>query len=168
MPGNFSIRVATPADEQAINAMLALSFATFMQNHYDEATLVAALPALSRVDTALLVSGTYYVAETLSGAIVGCGGWTRELPHQSASDPKLGHMRHYATHPDWARRGIGQAIFDLCKEDARSKGVRLFETHSSLNAQRFYAALGFTPVRDIDVQLRDGNSAPGVLMRCSI
>jgi len=168
MAESYSIRVATPADEQGINAMLALSFAAFMPHHYDEATLAAALPLLSNVDAALLVSGTYYVAEAMDETIVACGGWTRELPRCGAVDPQLGHMRHYATHPDWTGRGIGRSIFNLCLKDARAKGIKRFESHSSLNAQGFYAALGFVPVRVIDVELRGGNTAPGVLMQRSI
>jgi hypothetical protein len=51
---------------------------------------------------------------------------------------------------------------------ARSEGITSLECYSSINAEIFYSALGFTSVRCIDVQLGSQIMFPGVLMRRSI
>jgi len=38
--------------------------------------------------------------------------------------------------------------------------------HASLNAEGFYAALGFTAIHQIDVQVASGVSLPSMLMIC--
>lgn len=60
------------------------------------------------------------------GALTGCGGWTLQRP--GAPDEKvdvaLAHLRHFAVHPDWKRRGIVRALFDRGTGEARAAGVR--------------------------------------------
>jgi predicted N-acetyltransferase YhbS len=68
-------------------------------------------------------------------------------------------------HPDWTRRGIGRAIFSFCERAARAAGVIAFECYSSLNAERFYAALNFKRVRELDIELQPHVFLRAVLMR---
>lgn len=164
MPDKFTVRVATPEDRPAVRDLLAASFPVLMRPSYSAAMLADVLPLMTRANPALLASGTYYVAETVDGEIVGCGGWTREHPGTGVIEPGLGHIRHFATHPDWTKRGIGRAIYDRCEEDARASGIRRFQCYSSLNAEAFYAAVGFKAVKRIDVPMREGLKLPAVLM----
>jgi len=148
-----SVRVATPGDEAAVGKLLAATYPRLMAPGYEPDVLAAALPAMIKANPALLASGTYYLAETPEGAVVGCGGWTHDRPggaspETDASPPSdaAGHIRHFATHPDWLRQGIGRKLFERCAADAVSDGVRRFECYASLVAVAFYARMGFSVV----------------------
>jgi N-acetylglutamate synthase-like GNAT family acetyltransferase len=121
--------------------------------------LAPALELMTRANPALLSSGTYYVAESQGGILVGCGGWTREQPGDGNTKEGIGHIRHFATHPEWIRRGIGSAIYRRCETDARKAGIIRFECYSSLNAAVFYSALGFERICLVDIEM-----TPNVLL----
>ena len=164
----FALRIATPQDEASITELLETSYPELMSSSYDAAALVDALAVMTRASPALLASGTYYVAESEDQVTVGCGGWTRERPGTTETEPGLGHVRHFATHPSWIGEGIGRSIYSICEKQARSAGVQRLECYSSLNAVGFYAALGFRPVRRIEVHLSPSVRLPGILMERSV
>ena len=110
---------------------------------------------MTRAQPSLLESGTYYVAETTDGLVVGCGGWTRERPGSGEVQPGLGHVRHFGVHPAWARQGIGSLIYHRCVADAKAARVERFECFSSLNGEAFYSALGFTSLEHIDLKMSE-------------
>lgn len=139
-----------------------------MSSSYDADALADGLSVMTKANPALLSSGTYYVAESEQRTIVGCGGWSLERPGTTEIEPGLAHIRHFATHASWLGEGIGRSIYTKCAEHARSAGVQRFECYSSLNAEGFYSALGFRPVRNIEVQLSAHIKLPGVLMERSI
>ena len=82
--------------------------------------------------------------------------------------PELGHIRHFAVHPKWIGRTIGRSIFAMCEEQARSANVRRFECYSGLNSKGFYAALGFEPIRQMEISMGRGSKLTVVLMQRSI
>ena len=164
MRGEFRIRQATPQDEAAVSALLHASYPALMAPAYDAALLRAALPAIARANPALLASGTYFVAEAGAGRPVGCGGWTTERPGGGV-EPGLGHVRHFATHADWAGRGVGRALSAACETQARTRGVGAFECYASLNAEGFYAALGFETLGPMQVHLGPDLAFPALRMR---
>ena len=168
MPTEFEIDVATPADAAAVDALLAASYPVLMSPGYDAAVLAAALPHMTQSSPTLLSSGTYYLATAVTGDVVGAGGWTRERPGSGEVVPELGHVRHFATHPDWTGRGVGRAIYARCAEAARTAGVKRFECYASLNAEGFYTALGFTLLRHIEVPMGPVTTFPGALMMRSL
>jgi len=166
---DYAVRLATPTDEAAVSALLRASYPILMRSAYDEIVLGPALELMTKANPALLASGTFYVAESIDGVIVGCGGWTREPPpDEHKVEPNLAHIRHFATHPEWTKRGIGRAIYAVCEADARSAEIDSFECNSALNAEGFYAAVGFDSVRRLDVALEPGVVFPGVLMHRQI
>jgi len=139
-----------------------------MASAYDPVVLAPALKLMTRANPTLLASGTYYVAESTSGLIVGCGGWTWERPGTTIVEPALGHIRHFGTHVDWARRGVGRSIYQFGEDAARAAGVKTFEAYSSLNGESFYRALGFERVREMDLELSPQVRLRAVLMRRDI
>lgn len=149
----YVIRKSTIGDLAKVTALLQASYPTLMSTAYDPGILDPALKLITRANSSLLSSGTYYVAEAGSGAIVGCGGWSRERPGGEAETGAAAHIRHFGTHPGWARRGIGTAIFRRCEADARALGVEQFECYSSLNAEPFYSSLGFVRIAVLDIRL---------------
>ena len=163
---DFTIRVADPTDLDAVTELLEASYPLLLASAYDASLLDAALPAMTRAQPALLASGTYYVAVSPGGRIVGCGGWSRERPGSGETVAKLGHVRHFGTHPDWIRRGVGRALYERCAHDARRAGLARLECYSTLSAEPFYAALGFERVRHIEVAFPSNVEFPGTLMQC--
>jgi GNAT superfamily N-acetyltransferase len=162
---DYTVRIATLEDAAAANELLQASYPMLMASSYDEKLLAPALKLITKANPALLGSGTYYVAELSTRVLVGCGGWTRERPGTSTAEPEVAHVRHFAVHPDWTRRGIGRAIFGFCEHAARAAGVIAFECYSSLNAETFYRALGFKRIREMDIELQPQVVFRAVLMR---
>ena len=162
---DYRLRIATQKDAQAVEAVLKASYPALMAVAYDEAVLTPVLKLITQANTALLASGTYYVAESDDGLVVGCGGWTMEKPPGAPdATSSVGHIRHFGTSPFWTRRGIGRAIFCRCESSAKFAGVNELEVCSSLNAEKFYAALGFKRIKIISVAIGP-NQFPSVLMR---
>lgn len=168
MPSAFFVRVATPADADAVTELLGASYPVLMLTAYDEAELESALPLMTRANEKLLSSGTFYVAEQDDGRLAGCGGWTRERPGTGAVEDGLAHIRHFATRPEWIGRGVGRALYQRSEEDARCAGIASFECYASLNAEGFYLALGFRSVRKLELELVSGVTFRAVLMRRAI
>jgi len=139
-----------------------------MRLGYEPVLLSRALPLLTKANPMLLSSGTWYVAEVpgVDATLVGCGGWALQRPGapNEPVNPTVGHMRHFATHPSWTRRGIGRALFDRCVADAHVAGVSIFECYSSTVAEAFYRALGFKTVDPIELVLHEDLRVPGVRM----
>jgi N-acetylglutamate synthase-like GNAT family acetyltransferase len=148
--------------------LLESSYPVLMAAAYDEALLAPALRLMTKASVPLLASGTYYVAETRDGAIIGCGGWTRERPGTGTVEPGLGHVRHFGVYPAYTHRGVGRTIYRLCEAGARSAGVTVFECYASLNAEKFYSALGFESIHRMDLELQPGVTLPAMLMRRQI
>jgi N-acetylglutamate synthase-like GNAT family acetyltransferase len=161
----YVIRKSTIGDLAKVTDLLQASYPTLMRPAYDPGILDPALELIARANSSLLSSGTYYVAEAGNGAIVGCGGWSRERPGGDVETEAVAHIRHFGTHPGWARRGIGTAIFRRCEADARETGIQQFECYSSLNAERFYSSLGFVRISLLDIRLTREVTLPACHMR---
>jgi GNAT superfamily N-acetyltransferase len=161
----YALRVATPADAEAVTALLAASYPTLLAEAYAPDLLAATLPLMTKANPKLLASGTYYVAEVDGGSLAGCGGWTAEKPGSGEIAPGLGHIRHFATHPEWTRRGIASAMLVRCLEEAKVRGVTTMDAFATLSAEDFYRAHGFVPIGPIDVLMTPEIELPSVWMR---
>ena len=159
----ITIRLSRPSDFAAVDALLSRSFPSLVKADYPPSVVVTALPILSRANPALLASGTYHVAEDADGAILGVGGWTRAGP-RGGRRPGVGHVRHFATHRDWTRRGIGSSVMDRAIEQARGAGIRVLDCMSTRTAVPFYATFGFQTVGPVEVSLRPGITFPAIRM----
>jgi N-acetylglutamate synthase-like GNAT family acetyltransferase len=164
----ISLRQASPDDSAPVSALLAGSYPRLMAAAYDDALLLRVLPRITKANPSLLASGSYFIAETKPYAVVGCGGWTHEKPGSGETVTGIGHIRHFATDAGWTDRGIGRSIYDRCEMQARTAGIKTFECYSSLNAEAFYAALGFAVIDRIDVPMGDGLFLPSLHMRRQI
>ena len=156
----FATRVTGPEDAHAVGELLRSSYPVLMRPAYG-GSLSAVLDVLTRPSPALLGSGTFYAAENGQGYMVGIGGWSGERPGDAALEPGLAHLRHFATHPDWCRRGVARLLYETCEANARKAGIEVLECYSSFNAEPFYAALGFVSVARIDVPMGGGRAVLG-------
>jgi N-acetylglutamate synthase-like GNAT family acetyltransferase len=168
MAGDLKIRVAQPKDATRIDALLQACYPPLMAGSYKAGLLARVLPLMTRSNPALLCSGSYYLAEMVSGEVTGCGGWSFGQPGSGDLVQGLAHIRHFATHPDWTRRGIGRALFERSARDAKAAGISRLQAYSSLNAEAFYRAVGFKTLRPVEVELLPGLMLPAVLMECAL
>ncbi|MGF1615561.1 MAG: GNAT family N-acetyltransferase [Gammaproteobacteria bacterium] len=127
---HYTITIARPEDRMALSVLLQTSYPELMKPAYEPRVLAAALEAMTVANPALLASGTYYVAESATGELIGCGGWTRRAPAADAASSGIGHIRHFATHPAWVRQTIGRAIYAVCQQQASGRGITLLLRHS--------------------------------------
>jgi GNAT superfamily N-acetyltransferase len=149
---DVTIRTATPEDATLLTELIAASYRTLAGGQYDPARLAAAMPLMSKANPKLLESGTYYVVE-VDGVAAACGGWTFGKPGSGETEEGVAHIRHFATHPDYLRRGLARLLLDMCVEEARSRGAHTMRSQSTLPAERFYASAGFRSLRPIEVEM---------------
>jgi GNAT superfamily N-acetyltransferase len=175
------VRPASLDDKEQCAALIALSFSSLLRDHYTGACLERCLPLISSPNEYLLTCGTWYVAQhPETKQILGCGGWTPEEPkterqlnkiilHTSSSMP-IPHLRHFASHPAYARQGIAAAIWKRCHDDIKKYFAELgsfptLEVYSTITAQSFYSSLGFETIEHLTVPLPNGADFPAILMR---
>ena len=163
MQNDIMVRIAGPGDRDAIEMLLEASYYALFKSGYDQPILDAALPIITRANAVLLSSGRFYMTEAGTFA-TGCGGWSVERPGTGEIESGLGHIRHFAVHPDWLRRGIGRAILQRSVDEARLIGLVRLECNSSLVAVDFYAAHGFQDAGPNVTDLGDNLFLPGRLM----
>ena len=163
MPVDHTVRTAGPGDSNAIETLLKASYFALFKSGYDQATLDAVLPIITRANPVLLSSGRFYMTAAGTRA-TGCGGWSIERPGTGEIESGLGHIRHFAVHPDWLRRGIGAAILQKSVDEARRIGLGRLECNSSLVAVDFYAAHGFQDAGPNVTDLGNNLFLPGRLM----
>ena len=164
----LGLRIATPDDRDAVALVLGSSYPRLWTGVYPPELLERALPLTTRPNPELLGSGRYYLVETESGEPAGCGGWSSNPPDRSDDDRSRAHIRHFATHPAFLRRGVGRLIYERCEADARAAGFTLFEAYASLNGEAFYASLGFRRLELIETPMPGGVRFPAVRMERSI
>lgn len=163
----MKIIVATPDDDEDINAVLTASFSSLLTAKYDDILLTSILPRVTRINPILLTSGTYYMAID-DDKIVGCGGWTHEKPGTTEIVPGEAHIRHFATDPAQIGKGIARALFEHSKACAKKEGIHTLVCYSTLNAELFYKSLGFEKIEFFDLDMGDGLTFPSILMKAEI
>jgi GNAT superfamily N-acetyltransferase len=158
--GSITLRSSTGRDYEAIDAMLSRSYPKLLKNDYAPSVMVTAVPLISRANPALVRSGTYYVAETSDGQIIGAGGWTLSPQGRGAAE-----VRHLVV--DWRhqRQGIGRRLMMGIFAEAQLQGIRRIEARATRTAVAFYEAMGFDSLGQVLVPLRPGIDFPAVAMR---
>jgi GNAT superfamily N-acetyltransferase len=158
--GSITLRSATGRDFQAVDTLLARSYPRLLRNDYAPSVMVTAVPLIARANPALVRSGTYYVAETSDGEIIGAGGWSF-----ASSNRAVAEVRHLVV--DWRRQrqGIGRRLMMGIFAEAQLQGVRRFEARATRTAVSFYEAMGFESLGQMIVPLRPGIDFPAVMMR---
>jgi len=165
----FAIRTGVPTDLAALDALLARSYPILLKPDYPPSVMVTALPLIAQANPALLRTGTYFVAETPEGALVGAGGWTRAGPAgATAGRAGIGNIRHLVTDHRRLRSGIARAIMDRVFLSARAARVSRLECLSTRTAVPFYRSVGFEAIGEVEVALRPGIGFPAVAMRRDI
>jgi len=172
----ISIRIAQESDVPVLRHLIDASVRGLQTGDYSPEQIDAALRKVFGVDSQLIADGTYLAAETPSGEVVGCGGWSKRRTlyggdvwiarEDSLLDPKkdAAKIRAFFVHPNWARRGIGTLILVQCERAAMSAGFSRFEMGATLTGVPLYQARGYTALEDLTVPLGDGLELPIVRM----
>lgn len=160
----FTIRKATLDDRTAIAELIAISARHLSTDHYSNQQIEAAIASVFGVDSDLIEDGTYFVAES-DAKLVGSGGWSRRKTlfggdqfvdrDTGQLDPlrEPAKIRAFFVHPDFARKGIGRALLDVCEQEAAAFGFTELELMSTLPGIKLYEACGFTPVDPFNLDL---------------
>ena len=177
LPDGLRLRLATPDDGEAIQALMTASVAAIFPAFYDAEQTASGLQYIGVLDLALVEDGTYFVIEAPGGALAACGGWSRrdKLFNGAATtgvearllDPALepARVRAMFVHGDWTRRRLGTRILEACEDAARREGFSELALMATLPGLGLYRSWGFTEEQPQDLVMPDGVVIPGVAMR---
>jgi GNAT superfamily N-acetyltransferase len=173
------IRLATFQDIPELKKLLDLSVRGLSKEYYTSNQIDSALKYIFGIDTQLISDSTYYVVD-IDGIITGCGGWSmrktlyggdqhKEL-HDNLLNPIMepARIRAFFVHPDYARRGIGRQIMDVCEGQAKRHGFSSLELGATLPGVPLYKAMGFLEIDNIVEPLFDGEKLELVRMKKDI
>jgi GNAT superfamily N-acetyltransferase len=170
-------RLAKAGDIPALEAVMTAAIAELQRGFLSD-DQIAASRTIMGLDRQLIADGTYFVVET-DGRIAGCGGWSRRATlyggdHTPGRDAALldpatepARVRAMYTHPDFARRGVGALILELCEDAARAEGFTRLELMATMSGRPLYARAGYVEIEHI-VDDRGGAPVPLVRMGKSI
>lgn len=163
---NFIIRKAVSEDRTEIEKLIAESVRGLSREDYDARQIELSIKTVFGVDTELIADGTYFIAETEDGKLAGCGGWSKRKTLYGASvyshsrdsnllDPEsdAAKIRAFFIHPDFARKGLGTKILEMCEREAVAHGFRSAEMMATLPGVKLYAVRGYSCDEEVKVPL---------------
>jgi GNAT superfamily N-acetyltransferase len=166
-------RLATPSDIPALTVLMDQAIGELQKGFLSE-DQIASSRMIMGLDRQLIDDGTYFVVEC-DGRIAGSGGWSRRntlyggdhSPGRNAAllDPNKdpARVRAMYTSPDFARRGVGRLILDLCEAAAKAEGFTRVELAGTMSGQPLYKACGYEPIEAFE-DARGGAAVPLVRM----
>ncbi len=167
-------RKATRHDIPALRKLIDASARGLGRGDYSDSQIEGALKGAWGVDETLIDDGTYFLLEE-DTQIIACGGWsfrqTRFGSATSSEEPALdpikdaARIRAFFVHPEWARRGIGRQLLNLCEVEAMNSGFGKFELVATLGGQRLYESAGYQAGPPIEHELGEGLTITFVPMR---
>jgi len=164
--GDLSVRAACAADAAVMAAVLAAAYRRLLGIAPDDLLSSGAGDDHGEpqwIAPEILTGGRYFVAE-LDGQVIAGGGWSTTVPGGGAAEALgVGHVRDFATHPDYLRRGAARGILAATLESARTAGMTELVCVSTTVAAPFYAAHGF--VEEARSLIRMPGGAPMMVVR---
>src|ERR1700690_2135460 len=171
----LSVREARLDEIQILEELIARSVMALQGHDYTIEQRKGALGTIFGIDRQLIHDGTYYVVEAGS-EIIACGGWSRRktlfgsdaIAGKNDSELKpeqdAARIRAFFVDPNWARRGIGSRILEVCEAAARAYGFKKFELVATLTGEPFYRTKGFEVIERYTTLLPNGLNLPVVRM----
>jgi N-acetylglutamate synthase-like GNAT family acetyltransferase len=180
----FTHRLATEADLPAIRALMDVAIAEHLKAFLDPAQ-VELSKSIMGLDTQLIADRTYFLIEEEGShgetRLAGCGGWSRRATlyggdHSTSQRnaalldiaKDAARVRAMYTHPDFARRGVGRLILELCEAAARDAGFKSVELMATMSGEPLYKACGYHQIERMIAASKDGVDVPGVRMGKSL
>ena len=178
---SFVIRKANTGDQPAIEKLIAESVRGLSRDDYDARQIELSIKTVFGVDTELIADETYFIAESEDGRLAGCGGWSKRKTLYGASryehsrdsellDPQIdaAKIRAFFIHPEFARRGVGSLILEVCEREARAHGFKRAEMMATLPGVKLYAARGYTGDEEVTVPVGENIDIICIKMRKSL
>lgn len=165
--------MALAGDIAALEAVMDAAIAELQRGFLTDAQIASSRMVMG-LDRQLIADGTYFMVDA-DGAVAGCGGWSRRAtlyggdhtPGRNAAvlDPATdaARVRAMYTHPDFARRGVGALILQLCETAAKAEGFKRLELMATLSGRPLYLRAGFEDIEAIE-DSRGGAPVPLVRM----
>jgi N-acetylglutamate synthase-like GNAT family acetyltransferase len=186
-PSTLHYRTATTADIPRIQALIDRSVRALQGGDYTPSQIDEALRTYLSLDTQLIADQTYFVVEDPAAPpdapLIASGGWSSRKTlcggdtsvggsdHAAQRDSSFldpatdaAKIRAFYVHPDWARRGIGSRILELCENAAMVDGFTRFEMGATLTGVPLYARHGYIEVERFALPFSNGDSLPIVRM----
>lgn len=163
----MDIRIATPDDADAIDALMKASIRAIFPGSYDARQTASAVIHVSSVDRTLIEDGTYFVIEE-GGELIACGGWSRRHKLYTGSgvrdsdnrllDPATepARIRAMFVRGDRTRRGLGMRILEACEDAARREGFRVMSLSATIPGLPLYERYGFAVTERTTLTMPDG------------
>ena len=173
------VRHSTLEEIPELNRMIVESARVLSRGFYTEQEAESAIKYVFGVDSALVNDGSYFTS-ILDGELAGCGGWSRRRTLYGGDQRPMGadefldpahdpaRIRAFFIAPKAARRGVGRAVFEACKQAAIAQGFTSLELMATLPGVPFYQVLGFEKVEDVSDTLPDGVAIRFERMRLDI
>ena len=175
MSEGFTHRIATLDDLPALREVMRRSIEK-LQDGFLDPKQVRASHRVMGLDAQLVRDGTYFVIES-EGRIAGCGGWSWRSTLYGGDDSVVARepraldpateparIRAMYTDPEFARRGVGRLIIDLCEEAARIAGFHRATMMATMAGVPLYKACGYVEAEEPHTANIDGVSVPLVRM----
>jgi predicted N-acetyltransferase YhbS len=172
--GSYRIRKASPNDRDAVMAMQERSIRALGRSYYTAEAIESALRHIGTMDPHVIDEGSYYIAVTPDGRIVGSGGLSYRMPgyenHAPGATAKLDKPNGFAfirgvyVDPDWARKGIASAIMTLAEADAAQDSIPALSLVATLSGVPLYRALQYRALQPKQLRFPDGVQFEGLEM----
>jgi N-acetylglutamate synthase-like GNAT family acetyltransferase len=173
----IQIRQAIKNDIPPLNQLISESVRGLSTGYYSPDQIEGSLIHFFGIDTQLITDGTYYVAE-IENRMAGCGGWSKRRTLYGGDQAKVeefdsllnpeaeaARIRAFFVHPDWARRGIGRRIIQVCEEAAEQACFKAVELVATMPGEPLYKACGYEIVERFEIDLPEGVKLPVARMR---
>ena len=158
--GDYSLRMATLADADAVIALRRLMFEEMGRGDVDD---------LRRMETAMrayvecaLPAGNFraWVVEDAAGTVASCGA---TVVHESPPtvhnlSGREAYVMNVCTFPAHRRRGLARWIMETILEWARGEGIVSVTLRASDQGRLLYQSMGFQATNEMRLRL---NPAPG-------
>jgi GNAT superfamily N-acetyltransferase len=171
----FTHRVAKVEDLGALCEVMRRSIES-LQTGFLTPEQVRVSHTVMGLDTQLILDGTYFIIES-EGQVAGCGGWSWRSTlyggdesivsrEPKALDPAsdAARIRAMYTNPDFARRGVGRMLIQICEEAAIQAGFRKTTLMATMAGVPLYTACGYVEVEPVLSAPVDGVQVPLVRM----
>jgi GNAT superfamily N-acetyltransferase len=171
----FTHRLAQMSDLDNLRDVMRLAIEN-LQSDFLSPDQVRASHHVMGLDTQLIKDQTYFIIEA-GATIAGCGGWSWRATlyggdksmiarEPVALDPSKdpARIRAMYTNPNYARRGVGRMIMDLCEAAAANHGFSKVVLMATLSGEPLYRTCGYRPIEHIQSNEIDGVRVPLILM----
>jgi GNAT superfamily N-acetyltransferase len=171
MSTSLSHRIALPGDIPRLRAVMQRAI-EHLQTGFLTPAQIAASHKVMGLDSQLVADGTYFVVEQ-GPCIAGCGGWSFRATLFGGDDSIVARepdrldpardaakIRAMYTDPDFARRGVGSLVLDLCEAAAREAGFLRAELMGTAAGVPLYESRGYRAMAPLEPWPVDGIEVP--------